>query len=49
MAAIKEQCLSDKDGPNRVMSEVSSMVGGLLCASEACELPQDEQQVSDMK
>ena len=49
MAAIKEQCLSGKDGPKRVVSEVSSMVGGVLCASDACELPRNEQQVSDLK
>ena len=49
MAVIKEQCLSGKDGPKRVVSEVSSMVGGVLCASDACELPRNEQQVSDLK
>ena len=43
MAAMKKQCLSGKDGPKRVMSEVSSMVGGVLCSSDACELPRNEQ------
>ena len=39
MAVIKEQCLSGKDGPKkRVVSEVTSMVGGVLCATDACEL-----------
>ena len=49
MSAIKEQCLSGKEGPKQVVSEVSSMVGGVLCASDACELPRNEQQVSDLK
>jgi hypothetical protein len=49
MSAIKEQFQSGKDGPKRVISEVSSMVGGVLCASDACELPRNEQQVSDLK
>ena len=25
------------------------MVGGVLCASDACQLPRNEQQVSDLK
>ena len=49
MSAIKEKFQSGKDGPKRVVSEVSSMVGGVLCASDACELPRNEQQVSDLK
>ena len=49
MSAIKEKFQSGKDGPKRVVSEVSSMVGGELCASDACELPRNEQQVSDLK
>ena len=49
MAAIKEQCLSGKDGPKKVVSDISSKVGGVLSASDACELPRNEQQISDLK
>lgn len=50
MAAIKEQCLSGTSGPKKVVSQVSSMVGGiLLCASDVCELPRSEQQESDVE
>ena len=49
MAAIREQCLSGKNGPKKVVSTVSSMVGGVLSASDACELPRNEQQVCDLK
>ena len=49
MAVIKEQCLLGKVGPKKVVSEISSMVGGVLSAADACELPRNEQQVSDLK
>ena len=49
MAAIREQYLSGKNGPKKVVSTVSSMVGGVLSASDACELPRNEQQVCDLK
>ena len=49
MSAMKERCLSGGDGPKRVVSEISSSVGGVVCASDACELPRNEQQVSDLK
>ena len=49
MVAIKEQCLSGQIGPKKIVSAVSSMVGGVLSAADACELPRNEQQVSDLK
>ena len=43
------QLKNSKSGPKKIVSAVSSMVGGVLSASDACELPRNEQQVSDLK
>ena len=43
---IKEEC--NKIGPKRVVEKVSSQVGGMVSAS-MCELPRNEQQVSQAK
>lgn len=48
LSAIKEQCTSGK-GPKEVVSSVSGAVGGVRNASDACELPRNEQQVSYIK
>ena len=47
-AAMKEQCASGT-GPKEIISSVSAMVGGVTHASDACELPRSEQQVSYIK
>ena len=36
-------------GPKQVVSDVSASVGGILSAVDACSLPRNEQQVTDMK
>ena len=46
--AMKEQCASGA-GPKEIVSSVSAMVGGVTHASDACELPRSEQQVSYIK
>jgi len=43
LSAIKEQCVSGK-GPKEVVSKVSSAVGGIKNALDACELPRNERQ-----
>ena len=48
LSAIKEQCMSSK-GPKEVVSKVSSAVGGVKNALDACELPRTELQVSYVK
>jgi hypothetical protein len=48
LSAIKEQCVSGK-GPKEVVSMISSAVGGVKNALDACELPRNEQQVSYVK
>ncbi len=47
MEMIKEECGSS--GPKNVLAKISMKVGGVLSASDACELPRDEQQVSQVK
>ena len=49
MAAMKKKILSGESGPKKVVSDLSTMVGGVLSAKDPCELPRNEQQVSDMK
>ena len=44
---IKQECGSS--GPKNVIAKVSSKVGGVLSASDACQLPCDEQQVTQAK
>ena len=48
LSAIKEQCVSGK-GPKEVVSKVSSAVGGIKNALDACELPRNERQVTYVK
>lgn len=36
-------------GPKKVVAEVSSAIGGVLSASDACSLPRNEQQVTDIR
>ena len=45
MAAIT----SEVGGPKKVVAEVSSAIGGVLSASDACSLPRNEQQVTDIR
>ena len=45
---MKEEC-SKGYGPKRVLCDVSASVGGILSATDSCELPRSEQQVSKMK
>ena len=47
MAMIKQECKSS--GPKRVIERVSSSMGGILSATDACQLPRNEQQVSQAK
>ena len=44
---IKEECISK--GPKAVVEQVSSEVGGIICASEPGQLPRNELQVSNQK
>lgn len=48
LSAIKEECVSGK-GPKEVVSKVSTAVGGIKNALDACELPRNERQVSYVK
>ena len=45
MARIKHEC-SDAKGPKKVIQEVSSSFGGVLSATDICQLPRGKQQVS---
>ena len=36
-------------GPKKVVAEVSSAIGGVLSGSDACSLPRNEQQVTDIR
>ena len=45
---MKTKCAGGS-GPKDTVSVVSSSVGGVVSALDACELPRNEQQVSDMK
>ena len=40
---------SSEGGPKEVVGTVSARLGGVMKAADACELPRDEQQVSQMK
>jgi hypothetical protein len=40
---------SEVGGPKKVVAEVSSAIGGVLSASDACSLPRNEQQVTDIR
>ena len=48
MARIKHECSVAK-GPKKFVQEVSASVGGMLSATDICQLPQGEQQVSQVK
>ena len=48
MARIKHEC-SDAKGPKKVVQEVSNTYGGVLSATDICQLPRGEQQVSQAK
>lgn len=48
MARIKHEC-SDGKGPKKVVQEVSSSFGGVASATDICQLPRGEQQVSQVK
>ncbi len=47
MKKIKDDCAAS--GPKQVIANVSACVGGIMGAADACELPRDEQQVSQAK
>lgn len=36
-------------GPKQVVGDVSAAIGGVLSASDACSLPRNEQQVTDIR
>ena len=48
MEQMKEQC-SKGFGPKKVASDVSTILGGVLAATDSCEIPRNEQQVSKLK
>ena len=48
MRLMKEEC-SKGSGPKKVISDVSSQVGGIVAATDSCEIPRDEQQVVKLK
>ena len=48
MARIKHEC-SDAKGLKKVVQEVSNTYGGVLSATDICQLPRGEQQVSQAK
>lgn len=48
MARIKHEC-SEAKGPKKVVQEVSSSFGRVLSATDMCQLPRGEQQVSQAK
>ena len=47
MAVIKRE--SKHSGPKQVIERVSSSMGGILSATDMCQLPRSEQQVSQIK
>ena len=47
MKKIKDECHTS--GPKQVIADVSACLGGVMSATDACELPRDEQQVSQAK
>ena len=48
MEQMKEECIKGS-GPKKVVSDVSSRLGGVLAASDSCEIPRNEQQVLKLK
>ena len=48
MEQMKEEC-SKGSGPKKVLSDISSHVGGVLAAPDSCEIPRNEQQVVKLK
>ena len=48
MLKMKEGCEKGY-GPKKVVSEVSAQVGGLIAATDSCEIPCNEQQVTKLK
>ena len=48
MQQIKEEC-SKGSGPKQAVSDVSARMGGVISATDACEIPHNEQQVTKLK
>ena len=48
MQQMREECKKGS-GPKKVVSEVSAGVGGIVSASDSCEIPRNEQQVTKLK
>ena len=48
MQKMREECKSGS-GPKKVVSDVSAQVGGVIAASDSCEIPRNEQQVAKLK
>ena len=48
MLKMKEGCEKGY-GPKKVVSEVSAQVGGFIAATDSCEIPRNEQQVTKLK
>ena len=45
---MKEECFKGS-GPKKFVSDVSIRLGGVLAASDSCEIPRNEEQVSKLK
>ena len=48
MQQMREECKKGS-GPKKVISEVSAGVGGIVSASDSCEIPRNELQVTKLK
>ena len=48
-STIAAMASSAGGGPKQVVGDVSAAIGGVLSASDACSLPRNEQQVTDIK
>ena len=48
MLKMKEECEKGY-GLKKVVSHVSAQVGGLIAATDSCEIPRNEQQVTNLK
>ena len=48
MEQMREEC-SKGFRPKKVVSDVPTRLGGVLAASDSCEIPRNEQQVSKLK
>lgn len=48
MQQMREECKKGS-GPKKVISQVSAGVGGIVSASDSCEIPRNEQQVTKLK